>query len=192
MFLPDSLNLKNNKNGKIAYQAGIEFSYAIFNHFRIGIGGVYTTLSWEELYVPEPEDYYLIDFSIDVQYHYRLMEFPLYLQYEPIIDKKFTPYIRIGGSVTKVNASTAKLLGTDPPGNEQNYYAQIFNYTFKDDMLFVRDMHAVFLNIGINYKITNSFFVGINAGIKRYFYYSFNDKRSNYVTCGNITASYRF
>ncbi len=189
MFIPDSLNQNNLISGKLAYQTGLMFSYELIKHIKIGTGAKYTTLSWSESYPPETD---LTDFIINVQYKYKLFEFPFYVQFEPFIEKKISPYIRTGGFITEINEKTGSLIGTEPSGNEQNYFAQMFNYTFKGEYTFVRNMYGFFINTGFNYNIFKSFYVGLNGEIRRYFYYDFNDKRSNYTANLNITTGYRF
>ena len=189
MFIPDSVNLLNIKNEKIAYQSGINFSFEFLKHLKIGTGISFATLSWRESYHPDPG---ITDFTINVQYTYKFLEFPLYIQFEPFNEKKLSPFIRAGISVTEIKAKTGKLLGTDPAGNEQNYFAQMFNYTFKGEDAFLREMHNVFFTAGANINFYKSFYAGVNGGIKRCFYYDFNDKRSNYITYCNLTVSYKF
>ncbi len=189
MFIPDSLNQNNLNSGEFAYQSGINFSFEFLKHLTIGTGISYTTLSWSESYPPDSE---IIDFTINVQYTYKFLEVPVYIQFEPFNEKKLSPFIRAGISVTEIKAKTGKLLGTDPAGNEQNYFAQMFNYTFKGEDTFLREMHNVFFTTGLNFNFYKSFYAGVNGGIKRCFYYDFNDKRSNYVTSCNLTLSYKF
>lgn len=189
MFIPDSLNTFDTKSGKFAYQSGVLFLYESVKHFKIGAGVQYTVLSWKQIY---PPDEGLTDFTVNVQYRYVFYEFPLYIQFEPFSEKKISPFIAAGAILTKPLASKGRLLGTDPAGNEQNYFAQMFNYTFYGEYVFFRNMYGFFINAGLNYNVFKSFYVGINGGLKRYYYYDFNDKRSNYTLNADIRVSFKF
>ena len=192
MFIPDSVNPGNTISGKFAYQAGFELSYRIFKNFKIGISGIYSTMTSEEVIKKVPEDE-IFNYDIYLKKTLKFTEFPImYLSYDFLRDKKIIPYIKLGGSFININELSEKVLKTDPAGHETDFRAQFYNFTFKNDMLYITDMNAVFAGIGADYKLYDSFSVGLGINAKRFFYYEFDNKRSNYTLSGNLRISYIF
>ena len=190
-LIPDSLNPMNTKTGKFAYQSGFELLYRVFKDFRVGAGAYIARMSSKEIFKKIPGDEFY-NYDIYVNHTLKFVEFPVFIRYDFFADKKLMPYLKAGVSGAKLNLLEDKLIKTDPAGNENDFWAQLYNFTFKNDLLYISDMRTIFAGIGANYKITDSFLFGANIIGKRFFYYEFDTKRSNYDFCGNITFSYRF
>jgi len=191
MFIPDSLNPMKTKTGKFAYQTGLELSYRVFKNFRIGVGGIYSTMSFDEIFKKIPGDD-IFNYDIYVNHKLKFTEFPLYIRYDIFMNRKLSPYVKFGYSFIKIKQLEDKLLKTDPAGHETEFWVQFYNFTFKNDMLFITDINAVFAGMGVDYKLTEYLTAGIDLNAKRFFYYEFDNKRSNYTLSGNLRISFVF
>ncbi|MCF6367124.1 MAG: hypothetical protein L3J35_13115 [Bacteroidales bacterium] len=179
------------RNGAIGFQEGIEVSVSPIKYFRIGAGTKHTTLSWKENNVPV-ELFEYGSYTLDAVQYYKLWEFPVYLQFELLTENKITPYIRAGYSFTNIISKSGKILQTDPPGYGNDFIALEYIYSFEGIYLYISKMHAIFVNAGLNYKLNDSFFLGINSGIKKYNYLVFDIETKNYTVYCNLTISYKF
>ena len=191
IFIQDSSNPGNTIKGKFAYQIGSKLSFRVFKNFKIGVGGIYTNISSVEIFKKIPEDD-IFNYDIYVKHTLKFTEFPVFIHYDLFTNKKIIPYVSIGISAAKISELKDKLIKTDPTGHETDFRAQFLNFTFKNDMLYTTNMRTVYAEAGTDYKINNSFNIGINVTIKRYSYYEFDTKKVNFILSGNLTFSYEF
>jgi len=191
MFIQNSQNTENTQSGEFAYQSGLELSYKVFNNFKIGIGGIWSTASSVEIFKKIPGDD-IFNYDTYVNHTLRYMEFPLFIRYDLFNHKKNMPYVNLGISSVKISELEDKVIKTDPAGQETDFWTQIYNYTFKNETMYLTNMRILFAGIGSEYKLGDSFTIGIGTEVKRFSYYAFDTKKNYYTLTGNLRISYLF
>jgi len=125
MFIRNSLNTDDTKSGKFAYQTGLKLSYGVFNKFEIGIGGIWSTMSSEEIYRKIPGDE-IFNYDTYVNHTLKYMDYSLFIRYNIFTHKKIMPYVNIGISAVKISELENKIIKTDPVGHETDFWAQLY------------------------------------------------------------------
>jgi len=193
MFLiPNTLIAKENTENVIAYQYNINLSFEIIYNISIGTGLEYETYKWKELNIKSPWAYAFGDYYLDVLKTYKMRNYPIYLQYEYKKLNKLLPYVKAGYSFAKVKHDKSEFLSAKPDDKYDFLFTDEYNYDKQGKEIFIDYMSVIFMQLGIKYKITNSIFLGLNAGLKKYKYYWYSKERTNYSPESNLFISFKF
>jgi len=191
-LIPNSLIAKENTENVVASQFSFNLSYEIIYNISIGTGAESATHKWKEVNMKDNLFYVFGDYYTDALKTYKLYNYPIYLQYEYKKLNKLLPYIKVGYSFTNLKLEKSEFLKASPTDKLDFFFDDYISYEHKDDQISIEDMSNIFMNLGIKYKLTDKFLLGLDVGVKRYHFYWYSKERTNYSPESNLVISYKF